>query len=570
MDKTTPVTPAVREMLERVLSSQTFSRSERARDLLRHLVMREQAGQGEQLKGFSIAVDVFGKDAEFDPTTDAVVRVQAGRLRDLLAQYYAEEGASDVLRISIPRGGYVPVYEWHGQVPGPTPDPPPPIPPKAEETGTLPDRPFNVDRHLTLLWAALAVTAAMVAFVSLRTVTDVSIPPTALSEARAGTTGSVNVPPPDPVALPTVSVATSINAGPEADVAALLRAALTGFETVDLVDQSYAPAIDPARHFNFNLLPVPRVDGVLVQIENPGTGMVLFSRVLSSEDIAAGKVQDSIAELVGRLVPPSGRLFAFLEEKGLQSAPVNCLLRYNEFYQDPVPTRHAAAYRCFNSLAESHGASAIVYALLATLQVEAIVDGYTAPEVVSFDTARALLRRAFQIDPTSAAAHRAYGYLLARAGDATGALRWMEKAYELNTYDPGIAAAYGFALIGSGYYEEGEALMRRAIETTSSHSTWWDYNLFLASFMCGDIDTAFQAAEALVTPGRPYYLAARLMAAHAKGKLELAESLRSRLIREFPAFAANPRSVYAARHTSQDLVDRLVSALEAAGLGGAG
>ena len=77
----------MRETLERILTSETFGRSERARNLLRYLVEQEQAGHADRLKGFAIAVDVFGKDTDFDPSTDAVVRVQAGRLRELLAAH---------------------------------------------------------------------------------------------------------------------------------------------------------------------------------------------------------------------------------------------------------------------------------------------------------------------------------------------------------------------------------------------------------------------------------------------------------------------------------------------------
>ena len=111
MQHATPAAPAVRETLERLLASETFGRSERARKLLRYLVEREQAGEADRLKGFSIAMDVFGKDGDFDSSTDAVVRVQAGRLRELLQHYFANEGIAEPVRIAIPRGGYVPSYE---------------------------------------------------------------------------------------------------------------------------------------------------------------------------------------------------------------------------------------------------------------------------------------------------------------------------------------------------------------------------------------------------------------------------------------------------------------------------
>ncbi len=86
MQHSTPAAPALRATLERLLASETFGRSERARELLRYLVERQLAGEADRLKGFAIAVDVFGKNAGFDSSTDAVVRVQAGRLRELLNQ----------------------------------------------------------------------------------------------------------------------------------------------------------------------------------------------------------------------------------------------------------------------------------------------------------------------------------------------------------------------------------------------------------------------------------------------------------------------------------------------------
>src|SRR5690606_28574655 len=105
-----PMPPAeqVRDALERVLASESFARSERARNLLRYLVEQDLEGHGDRLKGYSIAVDVFGKDDSFDPATDTAVRVQAGRLRDLLDHYYAQEGSGERLRITGRRGSYLP------------------------------------------------------------------------------------------------------------------------------------------------------------------------------------------------------------------------------------------------------------------------------------------------------------------------------------------------------------------------------------------------------------------------------------------------------------------------------
>ena len=78
--------------LNTILQSETFARSERSRELLKYIVERDLDGEADRLKGFAIALDVFDREENFDPSTDAVVRVQAGRLRDLIDTYYSGEG----------------------------------------------------------------------------------------------------------------------------------------------------------------------------------------------------------------------------------------------------------------------------------------------------------------------------------------------------------------------------------------------------------------------------------------------------------------------------------------------
>ena len=97
--------------LSAILSSQTFARSQRLRTFLKFVVEREQLGLARQLKGSTIGLDVFSRDGALDPGVDALVRVQAGKLRRLINLYYADEGRNDPVRIRIPLGGYVPVYE---------------------------------------------------------------------------------------------------------------------------------------------------------------------------------------------------------------------------------------------------------------------------------------------------------------------------------------------------------------------------------------------------------------------------------------------------------------------------
>ncbi|MBI4909830.1 MAG: PD40 domain-containing protein [Acidobacteria bacterium] len=97
--------------LERILASATFADCERLRALLRYLVEQELSGAGEAIKEYVIGTDALGKAESFDPKTDSVVRVQAGRLRAKLTLYYGSEGSADGLRISVPLRSYRPVFD---------------------------------------------------------------------------------------------------------------------------------------------------------------------------------------------------------------------------------------------------------------------------------------------------------------------------------------------------------------------------------------------------------------------------------------------------------------------------
>ena len=103
---------SVREALERVLASPGFDASARHRRLLEYLVEETLAGRADRLKGLTIAIDVFGRDAAtYDREADPVVRIEAAKLRRRLKSYYLTAGQEDPIRIDLPKGTYVPTFE---------------------------------------------------------------------------------------------------------------------------------------------------------------------------------------------------------------------------------------------------------------------------------------------------------------------------------------------------------------------------------------------------------------------------------------------------------------------------
>jgi GAF domain-containing protein len=102
----------IREQLGRIIRDAAFRHSLRLTRFLTFVVEETVAGQGNRLKAYTVAVEALGRKTDFDPQSDSIVRVEAGRLRGALARYYAGSGRNDPLVIDVPRGSYVPTFRW--------------------------------------------------------------------------------------------------------------------------------------------------------------------------------------------------------------------------------------------------------------------------------------------------------------------------------------------------------------------------------------------------------------------------------------------------------------------------
>lgn len=101
----------IRDALERILASGPFLNARRPSQFLRFIVERTLAGEDDRIKEYVIGVEVFGRPETYDPKDDPVVRIEAGRLRKKLADYYSGPGQNDSLIVDLPKGGYVPVFQ---------------------------------------------------------------------------------------------------------------------------------------------------------------------------------------------------------------------------------------------------------------------------------------------------------------------------------------------------------------------------------------------------------------------------------------------------------------------------
>ena len=124
-----------RAAVDKILQSQVFRNTESLRRLLRFLAEKAITGEADQLKEYSVGIDAFGKPPSYDPRQDSAVRIQVGRLRQKLSEYYLNEGKEDPIIVELPKGGFRLQFESRvrtsradlevvsSQIPAPAPPP---------------------------------------------------------------------------------------------------------------------------------------------------------------------------------------------------------------------------------------------------------------------------------------------------------------------------------------------------------------------------------------------------------------------------------------------------------------
>src|SRR5208283_2610213 len=126
------------QQIDNIIKSHSLRGSESLCKLLQYLAKQAIDLPNAPLKEYQIATEVYGRHADFDPQSDSTIRVQAGRLRMKLAEYYASEGAADPILVKIPKGSYHLILEARPVEPGPQSVAPREVSPAGVAVATVP------------------------------------------------------------------------------------------------------------------------------------------------------------------------------------------------------------------------------------------------------------------------------------------------------------------------------------------------------------------------------------------------------------------------------------------------
>ncbi len=613
----------IRAALNRVLASSDLRGSPRLGTFLRFVVEATLAGRAEQIKGYTIAVEALGRPPTFDPQADPIVRVEATRLRRALQSYYGHEGADDPLRIHIPKGGYVPVFEMRAQpetapssaqtgssgesetIPAggadaalpdaghvpvshvPVGRVPAAFEPQALE-GKVDDRPrpdlppvvSTESGHAPRSGARVAFAAAAAVVLSV-VVALLALP--LVSEAFRGTTARNT----DKVLLPLVEVGQLGGDSPQGlDLRRLEERMRDAFALFDFVDVRADAAGDEdwvrqecigpgARSvFSLNGLSVMGQDGsadLMLHLKDRCAGVIIWSHTVEgvgghegpgSETRIVNAVSMALMESYG-VIPVRAR------SRALAQAPhsgFGCIAEAFAVLRGDGSATADVPRLCLAELTTRDREFALGHAVQAAALLDAAV---RSPAPVSEQNAALMLREAElagDLAPSSAFAARTLALTQMFLGETQAALVSAERALRLNPLDLDVAAAAGQIFIAAGEVERGEALLTEARAQGAARAPLQETYLAFAAFLRRDAFAVQALVPQLSLHPSPQNRIALVLALQMLGRGQDARALVQTLTQEEAGSPDAVRRLVQHLLPARDVYQKVLAALESAGL----
>ena len=564
-----PTAAEVTAALERILRSRCFAHASRASDFLRFVVDKTLAGERAQLKGYTIAIHVFGRPADFDAKTDPLVRVEALRLRQRLTEYYAGEGAEERVRLELPRGGYVMKASYAG---------PEPQPVETEEPAP------RARAAVTALWTRmrLAAVAAAALLVSVGTVPMQRQAPVA-GPATAGMAALLHRT--QITVVPLENLSTSAEIGRLA--AALTEEIMLRLDGLDLYvvatqakyRQSGKNVLDgvPRAEHSYVLTGSVRdnADGtrVTLRIIEAQTGAQIWTAAYD-EPPSIGD-QPELQSKIARDAAAAAALFGPVFDSELALARhstrplelTDCEERYRAFRRATDPALFPEAFGCFRDLVARQPQLARAWAGMAMLYIDDhVYYSGAADRGAALSRAQAAVQAALELDSANTLANAALTRYQYYAGDPEF-VRTAERTLALDPNNPEMLGLLGILLTAYGDSTRGLELVARAAELTPApRGGVLELARVFADLQDGKPCEALAEARAMETT--KWFIAHMVTAAAAGlcGDDKAAADARERLLTVTPKFETEAVGLVDLWRFNPPLRDAVLDGLQAAGL----
>lgn len=561
----------VRDELQRILESSTFSKSPRLSRFLRFTVEQSLEGHNERLKEYALGVDVFDRGPAFDPQTDPIVRVQAGRLRTKLQHYYDSEGVGAAVVFELPKGAYIPSFRRMVTSQ-------PAIAPSTEL--------ISVSRLRPATWLTVSLIVVAAILYAIAHTPSRNRPDTSATTVDRGEAGN-----PKGSTVSSIAVLPFEDGSPQKDkgyfcdgMTETLIDALTKVEGLRVAARISTFAfrekhlefatIGQKLHVGAVLEGHVRQDGqrlrVSVQLVNVADGLNVWSELYDRDIADVFAVQDEIAQAIvnalknkfswsigskGQLAkaytrnPEAYTLYLkghYLLEK-MTPAEINKGMSYftDAIRKEPgFALAYAGMAEGYNLLGNSNlsaprdvAPNAKMAAMKALSLDESLAEAHAALGLIEstydwdWNSAEREFRRAIELNPGYVSAYLWYGLTcLASTGRMNEALAAIRKARDLDPLSPITNTNLASVLLRMGRYDEAIRIYRETIDLEPSF--FWAYrDLGLALFekrSFGEAIDALRKAHS-ISGGNPGVMAALGYCYGALGQTNLARNMLNQL-----------------------------------------
>ncbi len=479
------------EQLQRISASGYLGRSGRLQLILEYIVAEAAAGRGKQIKAYSIAVDCLGRPESFDPAVDSIVRVEVGRLRRALQDYYTTIGANDPIQIEVPKGQYRPAFI----------------------NLDIGSAEFRSSRLVLLVTLAAVVGVAILAFAYflLPISPQTSKPPVLAVKPFTQQTA------PEPsdnyylVALEsqflrelsrfrTLRVRRQAPRDIERSVEGQADYLLTGtlyHDTnsdridIDLFDQM-SGTLKWTTSFSIDRNDPNQAAAVLIQIR----------RVAANIGSPGGLVASEALQRMERVILDSPDEYA-------------CQLIWYAFDTSKKPELETRAKKCLTKLTLQNSQNSEIWSSFAFFRFLEWTKLQARKDHPLLDEAVSAANRSIQLDPGNPDGHEYLGSILMAQGHFDDAFQSYKLARKLNPSKPDLTVWVGWFHALRGKWELGIPLVEEGVALSLSPPGWFRIPLALNFFRTGDYERSFSQAKLMIAAGDDRGIVLALAAAAA-------------------------------------------------------
>jgi len=505
----------IQEQLGKLLESSLFRRSPRLAAFLEYVVNETLADRGRLLKGFNIALDVFGRDASFDGSTDPLVRVQARNLRLALERYYLGEGKNDGIRIEIPKGVYTASFLENTIEPEAFSEPSIAVLP-FESIGAPGDRSYIAEGITQELNSAFTQYAELAVIIR---------------QAVESYRGS-------PVDVRKVSRELGVR----------------------FVLQGSVQTVEDTVRVSARLLDGPTGNHLWARD---------YDRTLDTRNLF--EVQDEITrEVVSRITGTYGVILRTLERetRGRRPEQLSVYEAIMRFYSYNVVLSQASyddARKALELAVVKEPDLALPWALLAEMYTDGCSMGL-ADDHEPLKVAAKYAQRAIALDPNCQHAHWELAQVRFHLRDQRGCLESLEKVLSLNPNAAFFVGAAGWLMALVGEWDRGLAILHESLAFNPRQPGWFYLAPFQNCYRQGDFEGALKYAVNFNMPRLSWDQILRAAAYQRLGDADSASQAVAELLSRHPEFPAAAQTYISGFVFFDEIAENILAALHEAGL----